>query len=961
MQKMLEPEGFVEFPSVANGTPVWIQGWADGLSTYLAAATGEKLFFLASSGYGDIWVDASRVEGYNTDGYWDSFAWGDTCVFNNGIDPPQVFNSNTQKFEDLPSWGMISTADDILNNAPPSRKVQASCVRLVPYKSFLVAVGVTEGGLYQPNKVWWSDSTNLAGYYGAPNWDYETPASLSGQIVVDPEGGAIRTGAVLNEQLIIYTDSGATAMQLVGGRLVMNFRRLFKRGAAGLHCVTEVQNQHFVVSQDTIYIHDGSTVVGNLIAKDRVEEEFYKRIGKGGRFGDGSVDWNSLQVVKDPDRKEVIISYTDPSQGSGSGQQPTCVPATIVQQPVDANAGGGTVTFMVTVSGTEPITYQWYEDTLLMSGETNASLTVADTSTSSYYVAVSNPCGSAQSNTVGVVGECVPVVITSQPADYVLSAQVCRAYSCPAYHDAIPTISSLKHWFPMGGSGSDADPTLPDVVTGDLLSFAPLVPNEYLSFHAPLIDTCDGTYGFQKLSPGGGSITDVNSLSWMPRITTGSTWSVTVSPNGPNQGVAEVEYLTLVWADETVTGRFQNLQVSLLYQHLVEDQQLWLDLTWSEEDSFGSDPILNEVEVATGIYLPYLESHNITVVVDTTSLITCDVTVYKDFAEAFSSSVAMASNSGGVRDDLTGTSIVMNIESTYQDFLIFETPLGGVDLATLRDGFERSQKGYTDPVINCTPPIVYCETYACDAYSTALDAAVDSHWLLQEGVTATNTELDTNGVMPLTVTHTGAKGPTLLADQCSPSTGSSEINWSNAGGRLSTDVTNPVPAGIRKIGGVGFFAGVIPSEDQEGRVMDVRWGGADFVLTVQSTGPGVYLNARGGGPSHIFTGNAVDGKYIWANYYIYKVDTETDDWSLDVEVFVDWVSVGSVTLNHTYVTPDIDMDRLLIGEGGTGRWNVEHAAFASKRLGADTIAGLADSLAQNNPAYVDPTPDCVPV
>jgi hypothetical protein len=45
---------------------------------------------------------------------------------------------------------------------------------------------------------------------------------------------------------------------------------------------------------------------------------------------------------------------------------------------------------------------------------------VADTSTSSYYVAVSNPCGSAQSNVVGIVGECVPVTITQQPIDHVI-------------------------------------------------------------------------------------------------------------------------------------------------------------------------------------------------------------------------------------------------------------------------------------------------------------------------------------------------------------------------------------------------------------------------------------------------------------------------------------------------------------------------------------------------------------
>jgi hypothetical protein len=494
--------------------------------------------------------------------------------------------------------------------------------------------------------------------------------------------------------------------------------------------------------------------------------------------------------------------------------------------------------------------------------------------------------------------DCVPPYIIRDP--YLVTTptvppagQTCKTYSCPSYHDAIPTIASLKYWFPMGGYGSDADPTLPDVVLGDLsvkMGFSQLVPNEYLSFHAPILDTCDGTYGFQKLSPAGGSITDINALDWIPRISTGSTYSITVNPNGPQGGVSEPDYLNVVWADEGVTDEFQNLQVQLLYEHLAADKELYLKIAWTESDP---DPVNETVEVATGLFLPYGETHNITVVIDTASLDSCDVTVYLDYASSFSQSVPMYSNGGGVRGDTpTGASILTQIESVYQDFLVFDTPLGGTDIAKLKEGYDRSHKTYTDPDVNCTPEIDYCDTYACDAYSKALDAVVDSHWLLQEGVVDNDTELDTNGVMPLTVTHTGAKGPALLADQCSPTTGSSEINWSTSGGRLSTDVTNPVPAGIRKIGGVGFFAGVIPSWDQEGRVMDVRWGDVNFVLTVQATGPGVFLNSRFGGPSHIFTGNAVDGKYIWANYYIYKVDTNTDDWSLDAEVFVDWVSVG---------------------------------------------------------------------
>ena len=92
MQKMLEPSLLVEFDYVTNGDPVWMQGWSDGLSTYLAIATQGKLWFLQRNSAGDpgTWIDATRVSGgYHADGIWDSFAWGDTCIWNNRVDPPR--------------------------------------------------------------------------------------------------------------------------------------------------------------------------------------------------------------------------------------------------------------------------------------------------------------------------------------------------------------------------------------------------------------------------------------------------------------------------------------------------------------------------------------------------------------------------------------------------------------------------------------------------------------------------------------------------------------------------------------------------------------------------------------------------------------------------------------------------------------------------------------------------------
>lgn len=315
---MLEPTLEMAWDADTNGTARWLQGWSDGLATYMVIATDTKLWFWkASSASSGAWVDATRPSGDYPVGQWQSFEWGDTVIFNNGQTAPQIFNQSTLKFEDLPNWGLISSAADIIDSSDPSSDTDARCTCILPYKSFLVALGVTERGTYQPNTVWWSDSTPLVGYNtgvngtgGPPDWDYESPASLSGKAEVGAGNGALKWGAVLNENLICYTDASATAMQAVGGRQVMSFRRLFNKGCAGLHLAVEYNNQHYVVARDQIYIHDGSSV--KLIAKDRVEDEFFKRAGKAGRFGgDGSIDFTSMQLVKNPDRKEIILLFNE--------------------------------------------------------------------------------------------------------------------------------------------------------------------------------------------------------------------------------------------------------------------------------------------------------------------------------------------------------------------------------------------------------------------------------------------------------------------------------------------------------------------------------------------------------------------------------------------------------------------------------------------------------------------------
>ncbi len=76
---------------------------------------------------------------------------------------------------------------------------------------------------------------------------------------------------------------------------------------------------------------------------------------------------------------------------------PPCDPVRITQQPVWTWAcPGGTASFSVGVTGTGPITYQWYHNGTAMPGATGPSVTISDVTWQSggkYVVTVTNPCG----------------------------------------------------------------------------------------------------------------------------------------------------------------------------------------------------------------------------------------------------------------------------------------------------------------------------------------------------------------------------------------------------------------------------------------------------------------------------------------------------------------------------------------------------------------------------------------
>ena len=98
---------------------------------------------------------------------------------------------------------------------------------------------------------------------------------------------------------------------------------------------------------------------------------------------------------------------------------PTCQPPTITSQPAGQSiANGATATLAVAASGTAPLAYQWYQGEsgntgAPIAGATGAGFTTPSlTTTTAYWVRVTNSCGSVDSTTATVSVSAIPQSLT---------------------------------------------------------------------------------------------------------------------------------------------------------------------------------------------------------------------------------------------------------------------------------------------------------------------------------------------------------------------------------------------------------------------------------------------------------------------------------------------------------------------------------------------------------------------
>lgn len=130
------------------------------------------------------------------------------------------------------------------------------------------------------------------------------------------------------------------------------------------------------------------------------------------------------------------VTVTNPdgqvsNQFSFTASSPPCTAPSITSQPTDQTINSGQQAgLVVSANGTPPLFYQWYQGTSgntsnPINGATSASFTTPIlTSTTTYWVRVSNSCGGADSRTVtvNVNAACTSPSITAQPVDQTITS-----------------------------------------------------------------------------------------------------------------------------------------------------------------------------------------------------------------------------------------------------------------------------------------------------------------------------------------------------------------------------------------------------------------------------------------------------------------------------------------------------------------------------------------------------------
>lgn len=232
------------------------------------------------------------------------------CLIMNTLnDVPQGIKPGQEKFQDLPNWGKVSGFDSEGKPALVQQRWSANVIR--SYKNFLVCMNMYEGDTEQteyPQRIRWSDIADVNDF--PQDWDSGSTTNSAGFNDLTDATGEIIDGLHMRDSFVIYTTEDTFLMQYIGGNAIFRFTKLFTgSGLLARQCVTEFDGKHFVISQNDIYVHDGSS--RKSIVAGRVREHLMREIT--------SINPTATRVFTNYPQKEVWITYCRPGTEKRNG------------------------------------------------------------------------------------------------------------------------------------------------------------------------------------------------------------------------------------------------------------------------------------------------------------------------------------------------------------------------------------------------------------------------------------------------------------------------------------------------------------------------------------------------------------------------------------------------------------------------------------------------------------------
>ena len=260
--------------------PTHVESWRYAGNNTLIVGSLTKLYRYNGSTVTNV-TKTSDATNYSNSPRWQTVLLGSAMLANNGAETPQFMQPTGTRFADLTAW---------------PTGVTTQCIK--PYKSFLIMAGYETASAKFPYTVRWSDAfdpTSIPSTY-----DIASTTNLAGANVLTGQNGALIDQLPLNNANILYAESGVFTMNFVGGDFIFDFREVFNDdGIINRGAVASFFNQHLVVGQSDIYIHDGNSK--KSIVDNKVRRTFYNEL----------VDTRSVFCHSVSSRSEVWICYAD--------------------------------------------------------------------------------------------------------------------------------------------------------------------------------------------------------------------------------------------------------------------------------------------------------------------------------------------------------------------------------------------------------------------------------------------------------------------------------------------------------------------------------------------------------------------------------------------------------------------------------------------------------------------------